>query len=81
MSEMNVEGYRVKIEKQPEGDFVASVPELPGCSIQVARIEEVEAQMKDAIRAYLLELSSHKPNAGKRAGTEPAPREMAKLKR
>lgn len=61
MSEIMVEGYKVKVEGQPEGGFVASVPELPGCSVQVERVEDVEHEIRGAMRAYLLELSAKRP--------------------
>lgn len=75
MSEISVEGYLVRVEAQPEGGFVASVPELPGCSVQVEKEEEVQSEIRGAIRAYLLELSEKRPRKPAReaqgAGSEP----------
>ncbi len=67
MSELVIEGYRVKVEPQPEGGFVASVPELPGCSVQVGSKDEIEGEIREAIKVYLLELSTKKPRMAARS--------------
>jgi predicted RNase H-like HicB family nuclease len=44
--------YAVVIEKA-NGNFSAYVPDLPGCVATGAKIEEVEHEIKDAIRFHL----------------------------
>ena len=41
------------IERDEDGVFVASVPELPGCHTQADSLEELEKNIKEAIEAYL----------------------------
>jgi predicted RNase H-like HicB family nuclease len=60
MKEIIVEGYKALVERTDEG-FFASIPDLPGCSIQAGKLEDVEGELKKAIASYLLELSSKKP--------------------
>ena len=60
MKEISVEGYRVIIEKD-EGALIVSVPDLPGCTIQVDKENEVEPRIKRAIGDYLVELASRRP--------------------
>ncbi|MFN7991059.1 MAG: type II toxin-antitoxin system HicB family antitoxin [Candidatus Micrarchaeia archaeon] len=60
MNDMMVEGYRVVVERQPEGGFIASVPDLPGCSIQVGSEGSIKKEITKAIGSYLLELASKK---------------------
>jgi len=43
----------VLFQKAPEGGYIATVPVLPGCLTQGETFEETEANIKDAIRAYL----------------------------
>jgi predicted RNase H-like HicB family nuclease len=51
--------YRVLIEQDEDGIFVAEVPSLPGCISQGrTRIEAVE-NVKEAIAAYLESLEAH----------------------
>jgi predicted RNase H-like HicB family nuclease len=51
--------YRVLIEQDEDGMFVAEVPSLPGCISQGrTRIEAVE-NVKEAIAAYLESLEAH----------------------
>ena len=45
--------YRVTIEQDEEGAFVAEVPALPGCITEGDTIEEVMANLKDAIEGWL----------------------------
>ncbi len=45
--------FEVVIEKDEDGVFVASVPELPGCHTQADSLKELEANIKEAIEAYL----------------------------
>jgi len=51
--------YRVTIEQDEDGVFVAEVPSLPGCISQgETRIEAVD-NVKEAIELYLESLAAH----------------------
>ena len=45
--------YLVRINRDPDSDWGASVPDLPGCVATGATIEEVESQMREAIEFHL----------------------------
>ena len=45
--------YRVLIEQDEDGLFVAECPSLPGCVSQGATRDEALANVKDAIAGYL----------------------------
>ncbi|VVB92376.1 HicB_like antitoxin of bacterial toxin-antitoxin system [uncultured archaeon] len=51
--------YRVLIEEDEDGIFVASVPELPGCISQGKTREEAIDNIKDAALGYLISLKKH----------------------
>jgi antitoxin HicB len=51
--------YRVLIEQDEDGIFIASVPELPGCISQGKTRKEVMSNIQDAIRGYLISLKKH----------------------
>ena len=40
------------IERQPEGEYMVSVPVLPGCDTEGRTFEEAPETAADAIRAY-----------------------------
>ena len=48
--------YRVIVEQDEDGVFVADVPSLPGCVSQGNTRGEVLANIKDAIAGYLSSL-------------------------
>ena len=48
--------YRVIVEQDEDGVFVAEVPSLPGCVSQGNTRSEVLANIKDAIAGYLASL-------------------------
>lgn len=51
--------YRIIIEQDEDGMFVAECPNLPGCISQgKTRMEAVE-NIKDAIKGYLESLQKH----------------------
>ena len=51
--------YRVTIEPDEDGVFVAEVPALPGCITQGATRQEAIENIKEAIELYLESLESH----------------------
>jgi len=51
--------YRVLIEQDEDGVFVAEVPSLPGCVSQGNTREEATDNIKEAITLYLESLEAH----------------------
>lgn len=51
--------YRVLIEEDEDGVFVAEVPSLPGCITQGATRGEALANIKEAIAVYVESLEAH----------------------
>ena len=51
--------FRVLIEQDEDGVFVAECPNLPGCISQGNTREEALANIQDAIRGYLESLEKH----------------------
>jgi len=51
--------YRVIIEQDEDGMYVAECPALPGCISQGKTREEAKANIKDAIEGYLESLRKH----------------------
>ena len=45
--------YLVHISRDPDSDWGASVPDLPGCVATGATIEAAEASIRDAIQFHL----------------------------
>jgi predicted RNase H-like HicB family nuclease len=45
--------FGVVLEKDEDGYYVASVPELPGCHTQAKTLDEVMKRIKEAIEACL----------------------------
>jgi predicted RNase H-like HicB family nuclease len=45
--------FSVVVEKDEDGYYVASVPELPGCHTQAKTLDLVMARIKEAIEVYL----------------------------
>jgi predicted RNase H-like HicB family nuclease len=45
--------FAVMVEKDQDGVYVASVPELPGCHTQAKTLDELTKRIKEAIEAYL----------------------------
>jgi len=52
--------YRVLIEQDEDGVFVATCTSLPGCISQGRTRKEALANIKDAIDGYLESLKKHK---------------------
>ena len=53
---MNEHLFTVIIERQPEGEYLVSVPALPGCYTEGRSLEEARSMAADAIRAYCTSL-------------------------
>lgn len=51
--------YRVTIEQDEDGIFVAEVPALPGCITQGNTRNEAIANVKEAIELYMESLEAH----------------------
>jgi antitoxin HicB len=51
--------YRVLIEQDEDGAFVAEVPSLPGCLSQGETRSEALANVREAIAVYLESLQAH----------------------
>ena len=45
--------YHVIVERDEDGLYVGSVPELPGCHTQAKTKAELESRIREAIQAYL----------------------------
>ena len=51
--------FRVRIEPDEDGVFVAEVPSLPGCVTQGSTREEAVHNAQEAIAVYLESLKAH----------------------
>ena len=51
--------FRIVIQQDEDGIYVAECPSLPGCISQGKTREEVLANIKDAIFGYLVSLKKH----------------------
>jgi predicted RNase H-like HicB family nuclease len=51
--------YRIVIEQDEDGQFVAECPALPGCISQGRSRDEAVANIKDAMAGYLASLKKH----------------------
>jgi antitoxin HicB len=51
--------YRVYLEPDEDGIFVATCPALPGCVSQGSTRTEATENIKEAIEAYLISLRKH----------------------
>jgi predicted RNase H-like HicB family nuclease len=51
--------YRVLIEQDEDGAFVAEVPSLPGCISQGSTRDEALAGIREAIALYVESLEEH----------------------
>jgi predicted RNase H-like HicB family nuclease len=51
--------YRVIIQQDEDGIFVAEVPSLPGCISQGTTRTEAVANIKEAVKAYIESLRKH----------------------
>lgn len=51
--------FRILIEQDEDGIFIATCPTLPGCISQGNTREEALINIKDAIEGYLYSLKQH----------------------
>ena len=51
--------FRVLMERDEDGVFVATVPALPGCVSDGRTLAEAKANIKEAIKLYLESLAAH----------------------
>jgi predicted RNase H-like HicB family nuclease len=56
---MDVYQFTVIIERQPKGEYLVSVPALPGCYTEGRTLEEAREMATDSIRAYCTSLLKH----------------------
>jgi predicted RNase H-like HicB family nuclease len=56
---MNEFKFTIVIERQPEGEYLVSVPALPGCYTEGRTLEEAREMAEDAIQAYCASLTKH----------------------
>lgn len=45
--------FNVVVERDEDGYYVASVPELPGCRTQAKTLDELRRRIEEAIKLYL----------------------------
>ena len=57
--------YKIVIHKEPQGGFWAEVPALPGCVSQGDTLDELKANIREAIEGYMMVM--------KEEGREPEP--------
>ena len=51
--------FRVRLDQDEDGIFVAEAPSLPGCVTQGGTRDEALANIREAIAAYLESLEAH----------------------
>jgi antitoxin HicB len=51
--------YRVLIEQDEDGEYVAECPSLPGCVSQGSTRDEAMVNIKEAISGYIESLKKH----------------------
>ena len=45
--------FSVVVERDEDGYYIASVPELPGCHTQARTLDELTSRVKESIELYL----------------------------
>lgn len=53
MKKINRRDYNIIVEKDDEGFYIASVPELPGCYTQARSLDKLMERIKEAIELCL----------------------------
>ena len=51
--------FIILIERQPEGEYLVTIPALPGCYTEGSTLEEAKTMAADAIQAYCASLLKH----------------------
>jgi predicted RNase H-like HicB family nuclease len=51
--------FKIIIEQDEDGFFIAECPNLPGCISQGKTLQEAKANIKEAIEGYLESLKKH----------------------
>jgi predicted RNase H-like HicB family nuclease len=51
--------FKIIIEQDEDGFFIAECPNLPGCISQGKTLQEAKANIKEAIKGYLESLKKH----------------------
>lgn len=50
---LRVMNYKVVVHREPEGGYWAEVPALPGCVSQGETLQELQANVREAMTGYL----------------------------
>ena len=48
--------YKILLTKEPEGQYTANIPSMPGCVTYGKNLEEAISMAKEAIELYIVEL-------------------------
>ncbi|MEM3401710.1 MAG: type II toxin-antitoxin system HicB family antitoxin [Candidatus Hadarchaeales archaeon] len=48
-----IKKFNVVVERDEDGYYVASVPELPGCHTQAKTLDELRTRIEEAIKLYM----------------------------
>ena len=62
-------GFTVVLERDEDGIYVASVPELIGCHTQAKTLDELRERITEAVQLYL-EVESEKVSASEFIGIQ-----------
>ena len=61
--------FSVVVERDSEGYYVASVPEIPGCHTQARSLDQLQKRIREAI-SLCLEVEKKKPAATEFVGVQ-----------
>jgi len=53
IGEKMMKKFNIVVERDEDGYYVASVPELPGCHTQAKTLDELRTRIEEAIKLYL----------------------------
>lgn len=51
--------FTVMVERQPTGEYLVTIPALPGCYTEGRTLEEAHLMAADAVEAYCVSLRQH----------------------
>ena len=57
--------FRVIIERDEDGCYIATVPELKGCHTQARTLDQLMKRTREAVELYLDYLEGKSPSVGK----------------